>query len=233
MRRSEEGLARDGSLGDGCENARHPVGRRGLLPCPEAERGSNEQNAGKIDRLFHAAYSTTAFMMAEPGANPPLGASLRNEDFARVLEEIADLLELGDGNAFRVLAYRNAARELRGTGYDIPALLAAGEPLPKMPGIGADLEAKLREIFATGTSATLEKLRKAYPPGITELLRLPGIGPKRVRLFHQRLGVGSLAELEQAVRAGRLRTLGGFGAKSEQRILDAIETVKSFHARRP
>jgi DNA polymerase (family 10) len=171
--------------------------------------------------------------MAEPGANPPVGASLRNEDFARVFEEIGDLLELGDDNAFRVLAYRNAARELRGTGYDIPALLAAGEPLPKMPGIGTDLEAKLREIFATGTAAMLERLRRSYPPGITELLRLPGIGPKRVRLFHQRLGVGSLAELEQAVRAGRLRDLGGFGAKSEQKILQAIETVKSSHARRP
>jgi DNA polymerase (family 10) len=171
-------------------------------------------------------------VMPEPGANPPFGASLKNEDFARVLEEIADLLELADGNAFRVLAYRNAARELRGTGYDVAALLAAGEPLPKMPGIGADLEAKLREIFATGTSATLQKLRNAYPPGIGELLRLPGVGPKRVRLFHERLGVGSLADLEQAIRTGRLRALGGFGAKSEQRILTAIETVKSSNARR-
>jgi DNA polymerase (family 10) len=170
--------------------------------------------------------------MAVPGADPPVGATLKNEDFARVFEEIADLLELREDNAFRVLAYRNAARELRGTGYDIPGLLAAGEPLPKMPGIGADLEAKLREIFATGTSGTLHKLRQAYPPGITDLLRLPGVGPKRVRLFHDRLGVGSLAELEAAVRAGRLRTLSGFGAKSEQRILEAIETVKSSHARR-
>ena len=157
---------------------------------------------------------------------------MKNEDFARVFEEIADLLELREENAFRVLAYRNAGRELRGTGYDVAALLAAGEPLPKMPGIGDDLEAKLREIFASGTSATLQKLRSAYPPGITELLRLPGVGPKRVRLFHGRLGVGSLAELEQAVRAGRLRDLSGFGPKSEQKILDAIETVKSSNARR-
>lgn len=157
---------------------------------------------------------------------------MKNEDFARVFEEIADLLELREENAFRVLAYRNAGRELRGTGYDVAALLAAGEPLPKMPGIGADLEAKLREIFASGTSATLQKLRSAYPPGITELLRLPGVGPKRVRLFHGRLGVGSLAELEQAVRAGRLRDLAGFGPKSEQKILHAIETVKSSNARR-
>lgn len=171
-------------------------------------------------------------MMAEPGAAAPFGTSLKNEDFARVFEQIADLLELREENAFRVLAYRNAARELRGTGYDIPALLAAGEALPKMPGIGTDLQAKVHEIFATGTAAMLQKLRQEYPPGITDLLRLPGIGPKRVRLFYDRLGVGSLAELEAAVRAGRLRALGGFGAKSEQKILGAIETVKSADARR-
>ena len=218
----------------GCrrERAAQPFGRGRPLPGPQAQGGSDEQNAGKIDRLPHGAYSTTRRVMAVPGADPPVGATLKNEDFARVFEEIADLLELREDNAFRVLAYRNAARELRGTGYDIPGLLAAGEPLPKMPGIGADLEAKLREIFATGTSGTLQKLRQAYPPGITDLLRLPGVGPKRVRLFHDRLGVGSLAELEAAVRAGRLRTLSGFGAKSEQRILEAIETVKSSDARR-
>ena len=157
---------------------------------------------------------------------------MKNEDIARVFGEIADLLELGDDNAYRVLAYRNAERELRSTGYDIPALIGANEELPRMPGIGPELSAKIREICATGTSKTLEKLRKDYPAGILELLRLPGVGPKRVRLFHQRLGVGSLEELERAVRAGRLRSLGGFGAKSEQRILDAIMIVKSGHARR-
>lgn len=157
---------------------------------------------------------------------------MTNEDIARVFGEIADLLELGDGNTYRVLAYRNAERELRSTGYDIPALLVAGEPLPKMPGIGAELSAKIREIHDTGTSRTLEKLRKDYPAGILELLRLPGVGPKRVRLFYRELGVGSLEELERAVRSGRLRSLGGFGAKSEQRLLEAIMTVKSGHVRR-
>jgi len=157
---------------------------------------------------------------------------MTNEDIARVFGEIADLLELGDGNAYRVLAYRNAERELRSTGYDIPALLASGEPLPKMPGIGAELSAKIREIHDTGTSKALEKLRGDYPAGILDLLRLPGVGPKRVRLFYRELGVGSLEELERAVRSGRLRTLGGFGAKSEQRLLEAILTVKSGHARR-
>lgn len=157
---------------------------------------------------------------------------MKNEDLARVFGEIADLLELGDDNTYRVIAYRNAERELRSTGYDIPALLAAGEPLPKMPGIGPELSAKMREICETGTSKTLERLRKDYPAGILDLLRLPGVGPKRVRLFYEKLGVGSLDELERAVRAGRLRTLGGFGAKSEQRILEAIMIVKSGHARR-
>jgi DNA polymerase (family 10) len=157
---------------------------------------------------------------------------MKNEAIARVFGEIADLLELSDGNTYRVIAYRNAERELRSTGYDIPAMLAAGEPLPKMPGIGAELSAKIREIHATGTSKTLEKLRKDYPPGILDLLRLPGVGPKRVRLFYDKLGVGSLDDLERAIRSGRLRSLGGFGAKSEQRILQAIQTVKSGHAKR-
>ena len=157
---------------------------------------------------------------------------MTNEDIAKVFGHIADLLELGEDNAYRVLAYRNAERELRSTGYDIPALLAAGEPLPKMPGIGAELSAKIREIHDTGTSKTLERLRKDYPAGILDLLRLPGVGPKRVRLFYRELGVGSLEELERAVRSGRLRTLGGFGAKSEQRLLESIMTVKSAHARR-
>jgi DNA polymerase (family 10) len=157
---------------------------------------------------------------------------MKNEDLARVFGEIADFLELKEETSYRVLAYRNAERELRATGYDIPALLAAGEPLPKMPGIGTELSAKIREIYATGTSQTLERLRKDYPPGILDLLRLPGVGPKRVRLFYEKLGVGSLEELERAIRAGRLRALGGFGAKSEQRLLEAIMTVKSRHARR-
>jgi len=157
---------------------------------------------------------------------------MKNEDLARVFGAIADLLELADENTYRVLAYRNAERELRSTGYDLPALLAAGEPLPRMPGIGAELSAKIREIYDTGTSKTLERLRKDYPPGILDLLRLPGVGPKRVRLFYQKLGVGSLEELERAVRTGRLRALGGFGAKSEQRLLEAIMYVKSGHARR-
>ena len=144
--------------------------------------------------------------------------------------EIADLLELGDEipTASLPTATRNAG--LRSTGYDIPALLAAGEGLQ-----GCRASAELGEDPRDprhGTSKALEKLRRDYPPGILDLLRLPGVGPKRVRLFYRELGVGSLEELERAVRSGRLRSLGGFGAKSEQRLLEAILTVKSRNAKR-
>lgn len=201
-----------------------------MLRGAKGERRSDQQNGGKIGGFLHGGYCSSRCVMDEPGNTRPVGASLKNEDLARVFEEIADLLDLSEDNAFRVLAYRNAARELRGTGYDLPQLIAAGEPLPRMPGIGPELQAKMREICASGTARMLEQLRATYPRGITELFRLPGVGPKRVRLFYQRLGVGSLAELEAAVRAGRLRELPGFGLKSERKILDAIETVKSSHA---
>lgn len=201
-----------------------------MLAGPKAQGRCDEQNAGKIHR-FHARHSTSACVIPPPERDGSVGAA-SNADIARVFGEIADLLELGDENTYRVLAYRNAERELRSTGYDIPALIKAGEPLPRMPGIGAELSAKIREICETGTSKALEKLRKDYPAGILELLRLPGVGPKRVRLFYRELGVGSLEELERAVRSGRLRSLGGFGPRSEQRLLEAIMTVKSTHGGR-
>src|SRR5262245_7009482 len=113
---------------------------------------------------------------------------MTNEDIARVFGEIADLLELGDENTFRVLAYRNAERELRSTGYDLPALLAAGEPLPRMPGIGPELSAKIREICETGTSKTLEKLRKDYPPASSICCGCPGSAPNGCASFTRNWG---------------------------------------------
>ena len=86
-------------------------------------------------------------------------------------------------------------------------------------------------MVAVDDSARLHEIA-GHVQSILDLLRLPGVGPKRVRLFYAKLGVGSLEELERAVRTGRLRSLGGFGAKSEQRLLEAILTVKSGHARR-
>ena len=148
---------------------------------------------------------------------------VHNADIARVFEEIADLLELEEGNPFRVRAYRNAARLVGGLRLDIAAQLAEGKALPKLPGIGDDLSAKMREIAASGTCKLREQLRKRAPAGITELLRIPGLGPKKVQALYRELEVHTPQQLHRAARDGRLRGLHGFGAKSEKKLLEAVQ----------
>jgi DNA polymerase (family 10) len=147
---------------------------------------------------------------------------VHNADIAAAFEEIADLLELGDENPFRVRAYRNAARVVGGLSLDLAATLAEGAELPKLPGIGADLDAKIREIAATGSCKLLAQLRRRFPAGITALLALPGLGPKRVRALRA-ARIGSLEDLRRAARAGKLPALPGFGEKTAQRIVAAAQ----------
>ena len=109
--------------------------------------------------------------------------------------------------------------------------LAGGGELPKLPGVGADLAGKIAEIATRGSCAVLDELRARFPAGITEMLRLPGLGPKRVRALHDRLRIGSVDELRRAARAGRLKELEGFGAKTEARVLEAID-ARATKARR-
>ncbi len=148
---------------------------------------------------------------------------VHNADIAAIFEEIADLLEIRGNNPFRIRAYRNAARSVGEFGREFKTLIESGSELPKLPGIGVDLTAKIHEIVTTGHCATLDKLRKEMPPAITELLRVPGLGPKRVQALNRELGVATVAQLKQAARAGRIRELAGFGMKTEQRILEALE----------
>ena len=145
---------------------------------------------------------------------------VHNADIARCFDELADLLELRDENPFRVRAYRNAARLLGELRLDVAQTLASGGELPKLPGIGEDLAGKMREIAATGTCKLLEQLRRKFPPGITGLLTLPGLGPKRVRALHGE-HITSLADLERVAREGKLRAIPGFGEKTEARVLEA------------
>jgi DNA polymerase (family 10) len=148
---------------------------------------------------------------------------LHNADIARVFEDIADLLELGDANPFRIRAYRNAARIIGDLQLDLAASIARGEELPKLPGIGEDLSGKIREIVTTGHCALLDRLRKKTPPAVTELLRIPNLGPKRVKTLYRGLDVRTLEGLHRAAREGRIRDLPGFGEKSELNILQAVE----------
>lgn len=147
---------------------------------------------------------------------------VHNADIAAMFEEIADLLDIKGENPFRIRAYRNAARTVQDLGRDLRDMVAGGEDLTKLPGIGKDLAEKIKEGLETGSMKALEELRREMPRGITELLRIPGLGPKRVKTLHQVLKIESLGQLEEAARAGRVRELEGFGEKTEQHILDAL-----------
>jgi len=148
--------------------------------------------------------------------------SVHNEDIAAIFDEMADLLEIEGANPFRVRAYRNAARSLRSLGRELAEMVAKGEDLTQLPGIGKDLAAKIVERVQTGKVHALEKLHRKVPASLEDLLHIPGLGPKRVRLLFDELGIETLEQLAEAARAGRLQTLPRFGAKTEQRILDAI-----------
>ncbi len=149
--------------------------------------------------------------------------AVHNADIARSFEEIADLLEIGDANPFRVRAYRNAARIVGELQLDLAAAVKRGEALPKLPGIGEDLAGKIHEIASTGRCALLERLHKTVPAAITELLRIPGLGPKRVKALYRELDVRTLEQLQRAARDGRIRALKGFGEKTELNILQSVE----------
>ncbi|WP_235823644.1 DNA polymerase/3'-5' exonuclease PolX [Azohydromonas sediminis] len=163
-------------------------------------------------------------------APPPAAPAVTNAEVAAVFDEIADLLEVEDANPFRIRAYRNAARTVSGLGRPLAELIAQGADLDTLPGIGADLAGKIAEIVATGTCALLERLRGELPPGITALLKVPGLGPKRVRALHHELGVHTVDDLAAAARAGRIRAIPGFGPKTEQAILQAVTAPAAAHA---
>ena len=148
---------------------------------------------------------------------------IHNEDIAAVFDEIADLLEIEGDNPFRVRAYRNGALSLRELGREIGTLIERGEDITRLPGIGKNLAAKIHEIFATGHCRALDKLVKRLPADLTELLKLPGLGPKRVHTLYHELDIHTHEQLQRAARDGLIQHLPGFGAKTEARILETIQ----------
>ena len=145
-----------------------------------------------------------------------------NADVASLFAQIADLLEIRGDNPFRVRAYRNAARTVGEWPQNLSEILARTGALPRMPGIGADLDGKIREILTTGHLATLDTLREAFPPHLTDLLEIPGLGPRKVKTFYEELGIHDVAGLSRALRDHRIAALPGFGAKSEERLAKSV-----------
>lgn len=147
---------------------------------------------------------------------------IHNAAIAAIFDEIADLLEIEEANPFRIRAYRNASRTLQGLSDEAQSMVEQGADLTELPGIGKDLAAKITEIVATGRCQALEKLRKGTPAGLTELLQIPGLGPKRVHALYHELDIHTPEQLFRAARDGRLRQLHGFGEKTEARILETM-----------
>ena len=145
----------------------------------------------------------------------------RNADVADALDELADVSEILGEQGFRVLAYRRAATRIRETGASVAELALQGSA-KELPGIGATIEAKIVVMTETGSMSALEKRRAEVPAEVRQFLRLPGLGPKTAARIWRELGVTTLDELRQAAEQQRVRGLQGLGAKSEERILEAL-----------
>ncbi|WP_397541312.1 DNA polymerase/3'-5' exonuclease PolX [Roseovarius salis] len=158
--------------------------------------------------------------------------TLHNADIAERFRRLADLLEIEGANRFRVRAYRTAASTVAGLPRDAGAMIADGADLTELPGIGADLADKIAELVETGSLSLLDEVEARVPPGLSDISRVPGLGPARVRALHAALDVESPDELRKAAEAGQVRELKGFGAKSEANILDGLQRLESAGTRR-
>jgi DNA polymerase (family 10) len=155
------------------------------------------------------------------------GEIVENKSIADIFTEIADILDIQGENPFRIRSYRNAARTLGDMSESLQDLVKTGRNLEEIPGIGKSIHEKIVEIVKTGKCQSLEELKKKTPPGLTELLRLEGLGPKKVKLLYDGLGVDSVDRLEKAAQAGRLKDLSGMGEKTEEKILKSIEQFRA------
>jgi len=146
-----------------------------------------------------------------------------NEELAGVFAEMAELLELSGETGFRVRAYERGARALSGHGTDLATL--SERELAAIPGVGRAIAGKVTEYLRSGHVQALDRLRAQVPPGLRALVRVPGLGPSKARLLHERLGVESVEELAEAVAAGRVAGLPGMGARTQANLARGLERL--------
>jgi DNA polymerase (family 10) len=146
--------------------------------------------------------------------------TVQNAEIADRFEQLAGLLELEGANPFRVRAYRNAARFIRGHSRNLAELLDEGADLAELPGIGKDLAGKIATLVRTGRLPLLEQLTARVPAPLLAMTRIEGLGPKRAQALYRALKVRSLEDLARAARSGRIRELPGFGIRTEQLIAE-------------
>ncbi|HET7686366.1 MAG TPA: DNA polymerase/3'-5' exonuclease PolX [Candidatus Limnocylindria bacterium] len=152
-------------------------------------------------------------------------AVISNSELARIFNEIGDMLEILGEVVYKAVAYRRVADAIERYPDDVAALYRRGTP-PKLPGAGAALSAKLAELSDTGALDYHERLRAQVPAGLLEMLRIPGVGPRTVKLLHGELGIDSVDALRAAAEEGRLREVKGLSARTEQNVLEAITRIE-------
>src|SRR5215831_15589021 len=149
---------------------------------------------------------------------------MKNTEIAAAFDLVADILEFQAANPFRVRAYRNASRTIHDLSEPLEKI--AGDPnrkLTDIAGVGGDLSEKIKTLVETGKLPMLEELQAQVPQSVLALLRIPGLGPKKAAVLHKELGIKTLDELKAACQAHRIRTLKGFGDKTEAAILAGLE----------
>ena len=156
---------------------------------------------------------------------------MTKNEIADVLSEIATLLELKGENPFKVRAYQNGGRALEAIEESELARLIAAEELKSVKGIGDALAQKISELHTTGRLEFFEKLKATVEPGLVDMLQIPGLGPKKIRALHDKLGLADIAALTQACHDGRVAELEGFGAKTQEKILAGIKNREAYGRR--
>jgi DNA polymerase (family X) len=151
---------------------------------------------------------------------------MTKEEIAGVLEQIATLLELKGENPFKIRAYTNAARAIETFGANV-SNFQDEEAVAKIPGIGKSIALKIKELAETGSLKYFEELSAEFPTGILELFSLPGLGAKKIKALHDKLGISSIEQLQKACEQGRVAELAGFGETTQQKICEAIARLAS------
>jgi DNA polymerase (family 10) len=155
-----------------------------------------------------------------------------NREIAAIFAAMADILDIQGENYHRIMAYRRAAENVADLGQSLEAMWRAGD-LESIPGVGRTLAAKIDELMRTGRLEAYEKLKAEVPEGVVAMLEIPDVGPRKAAQFWKELGATSVGELQELARAGRLRTLPGMGARSEQKVLAGIEALARRSGRVP
>jgi DNA polymerase (family 10) len=150
---------------------------------------------------------------------------MTKQEVSEILDEIGTLLELKGENPFKSRAYANASRTIAALEMDLGEAVRTGA-LKEVKGIGPALFEKISELVTTGKLAYYEELKAAVPAGLLEMIRIPGLGPKRARLIHDQLGISTIGELEYACNENRLLKLEGFGPRMQEKILQGIQYVR-------